>query len=378
MNYVRYLSQNRPGPRMGMGHYERLLIHHLIKISDRGAWRFDIMFDGRAAGQALDAQRLESGLHHARFQGFSSERFAKLPWQVTRAVMRLSGGLPRPDMYHALALSYPAPSGRPAIYTIHDLPPARFPDEGVLPEWAKKAAGEAQAIFTPSQFAKNELVELLDLPEARVHVVPNGCEHDLFHPGVAPASVETLATHGLSGRFLLYVGGFTRRKNVPALLNAWSQLAPQYPDLSLALVGPADKLRALAEAAKAPRVIVVGYLERALLPAVMKASVALVIPSVYEGFGLPPLEAMALGVPVVAVRAGAIPEVVEECAVLAADGSPESLAESIRLLLEDADLARRLALSGPGRARRFSWDEHAQRVLDIYRRVLTPGDAMAS
>jgi glycosyltransferase involved in cell wall biosynthesis len=351
-----------------MGHYERLLIQWLDRVDRGREWGFDITFDGRGSGDSLQGQC--PGVETADLLGFSTLRLARLPWTFARAAMRLGGSRSRADLYHSLALSFPAPPGKPAIYTIHDLPPARFPDEGRVPRWAKRAAAAAAAIVTPSQFAKKELIELLEVPEQRVHVIPNGCEHDIFHPGVAAASESELAARGVHGPFLLYAGGFTRRKNVRSLLTAWQGIAAQYPDLTLALVGPAEPLAAIVGESAPPRVVVVGYLDHAILRNWMKASVALVFPSIYEGFGLPPLEAMALGVPVIGVRAGALPEVVGDAGALADDGSPEALRTAVRQVLDDPSQAARLAAAGPRQAAKFSWEQHAGSVLNVYRMVL--------
>lgn len=367
---VEFLSHNRPGLRMGMGHYERLLIHYLLHNDSSTTWQFGITFDGRHPSQRLDPESIELGLQHAAFLGFSTGRLHRLPWDIARGAVNLRTWRSAPTLYHSLALSYPFPGHRPSVVTVHDLPPARFPDEGVLPRWSREAAQSTRAILTPSQFAKRELVDLLRVPESKVHVVYYGCEHDRFHPEVAPADAATLAKYGITGPFLVYVGGFTQRKNVRALLDAWKNLAPRYPNLSLALVGPAAQLEALEQEANAPRIVVIGYLDRNNLPSVMKASEALVFPSIYEGFGLPPLEAMALGVPVVTVRAGAMPEVVGEAGLLANDGSPDSLAAAMQQLLDNNQLAQRLRVTGPKRAQQFSWSDHARIVLDIYQCVL--------
>jgi len=364
--HVRFLSQNRPGPRMGMGHYERLLLGSLLGSgASEAGWRFDIRFAGRVPRADLEAPE-RSGLEAATCEGYAPDRLARLPWPIARGVLKLSHRLPMPDLFHSLSLAYPAPAGRPAVYTIHDLPPARFPDEGRLPRWAKEAARSAAGVVTPSEFAKSELVSLLGLPEERVHVVPNGYEREVFRLEVTAADPALLAGFGIHGPFLLYSGGFTRRKNVRALLEAWAQLAPSFPELSLVLAGPAEPLAALIAEVPAPRVVLAGYLDRAALPRVLKAATALVYPSIYEGFGLPPLEAMALGVPVVAVRAGAVPEVTGDCAVLAPDGTPESLAAALRSLLEDSSLAASLSRRGPEQADHFSWEDHAAHVLQIY------------
>lgn len=351
---------------MGMGHYERLLLGSLLESgAPEAGWRFDIRFAGRVPREDLEAPE-RSGLEAATCEGYAPDRLARLPWPVARAVLSLTHRLPLPDLFHSLSLAYPAPAGRPAVYTIHDLPPARFPDEGRLPCWAKEAAQAAAAIVTPSEFAKSELVSLLGLPEERVHVVANGYEKIVFHLGVPAADPAMLAMLGIHGPFLLYSGGFTRRKNVRALLEAWAQIAPSFPDLSLVLAGPTEPLAAVMAETPAPSVVLAGYLDRAALPRVLKAATALVYPSIYEGFGLPPLEAMALGVPVVAVRASAVPEVTGDCAVLAPDGMPGSLAAAMQSLLEDTARADSLSRRGPAQADRFSWEDHAAQVLQIY------------
>ena len=218
------LSMSSNGPRMGMGHYERLFLESLALPVGDGRLRFDIVFDGRAKGQEVDRAFAGHGMEAATFAGVSSARLARLPWWAARAAARWMGGRGGwPDVYHSLSLSLPAPACAPAVYTIHDLPPARFADEGRLPRWAVKAARAAAAVLTPSAFAKRELVELLGLRPADVHVIPYGCEHDRFHPGVDPASAAVLAGLGLAGDYLLYVGGFTQRKNVRNLLAAWDR-----------------------------------------------------------------------------------------------------------------------------------------------------------
>lgn len=357
---------------MGMGHYERLLIQSLGQVAPADAenWQFDITFDGRKPKTPFDPNSLDPTLNRADFLGYSTTRLSKVPLGAATTLLNLRFKN-RPALYHSLALSFPLPSHAPGVFTIHDLPPARFPDEGVLAPWAKSAAHQARAIITPSEFAKRELVELLDLPAENVVVIPYGCEHARYHPGIAPSTPEKMSAWGIGGPFLLYAGGFTRRKNVAALLEAWKNIAPDFPELTLALAGPQTQLRALCEAANAPRVVVLGYIAHLEMPNLMKAARALVFPSIYEGFGLPPQEAMALGVPVIiSAQGGATPEVVGQAGVTARDGSAPALAEAMRELLDDAALQERLKVAGPQRAARFDWPSHARAVLEVYRRAL--------
>ena len=366
---VTLLSINPPGKLMGMGHYDRLLTTSLAALPDARDTTFDVVFSGRRSSRAVALHDGQIDTVEARFAGYSVYRLARLPWPLARLASRVVTRA-KADVNHSLSLGFPVPSGRPSVYTIHDLPPARFADEGRLPRWAMRAAKAADAIVAPSQFAKRELIELLDLESEKVTVVPYGCEHDRFHPDVSPTDQAIRKRLGISGRFLLYVGGFTRRKNVAALLNAWAAVADKYPDTKLALAGPAAQLERLVADVSAPRVIVLGYIGRDQLPGLLRASGGLVFPSIYEGFGLPPLEAMASAVPVVAVRAGAIPEVTSGHAILAADGSPEALADAIGQLLANPDKAVELAHAGPQRAAEFNWTRHAEQVMSVYRSII--------
>src|SRR5207237_658131 len=134
----------------------------------------EIVFDGRAKGQQLQPDAIAPGLAGARFSGISLSRMGGWPWWAAERAARIAGGKPCPALYHSPALSDPAPRNAPAIYTIHDLPPARFQDKGTVPQWAKAAMRAAWEIVTPSAWAKGELVELLDIPAEKVHVVPYG------------------------------------------------------------------------------------------------------------------------------------------------------------------------------------------------------------
>lgn len=371
---VHFLSQNRPGPRMGMGHYERLLLHSLdtARRSLEGEnWRFEITFRGRRPAD-IDASGVDISYDAFHFLGFSPQRLEKLPLAASQLVLNraLQTARPHATLFHSLALSFPAPSFAPAIYMIHDLPPAHFADEGRIAPYAKKVAQRAAAIATPSEFARQDLISLLDLQPERVHVVPYGCEHDRYHPDVAPLGSETLRELGLEGPFLLYAGGATRRKNVSALLQAWKAIAPRYPDLSLALAGPQRALNERVALSGAPRARAIGYVPFTRMPGLMKAARALVFPSIYEGFGLPPQEAMALGVPVIVSRAGgAVPEVVGEAGLYAEDGSAEALAEALHQFLTSPDEEQRMREAGPRQVAHSSWDQHARTMLSLYRQI---------
>ena len=367
---IRYLSQNHHGQNhMGMGHYERFLMRHLSSLAARAGMTFDLLYDGRRKrGGSNDCV---GSCVKSRWLGSSSVRLAQLPWKFVRWVVRLREALRPADLYHSLALRFPPPAGRPFILTIHDLPPWRFDDEGTLPQWSRMAAQTAAGVVTPSEFGKREILELLQVQDQKVHVIPNGCDHQKFHADVLPTSPEELRRMDIHTPFLLYAGGATRRKNVPSMLEAWKTVAHRFPEVSLLLAGPQEQLLALVKQAEAPRARALGYVPHEKLRCIMKASEALIVPSIYEGFGLPPLEAMALGVPVMAVNRTAIPEVVGENAVLCRDGSENELVEGMLTILENNDLREELRRSGPIRAQQFTWERHAEQVLELYQMVLS-------
>jgi glycosyltransferase involved in cell wall biosynthesis len=369
---VHYLSQNR-GLTMGMGLYERLLIKNLLE-QNHSSLVADVMFDGRRPKSENAGSCFPPNIRTINFLGFSAAHFASLPWPLVKVLtsLLLPSGAKQSTLFHSLALSFPTSSRLPQIYTIHDLAPTKFSDEGELPTWSKVAANDAQAIITPSEFGKAEIVRELGVAPEKVHVVLNGCEHELFNTTVKPLNHEEHTALGLPAKFVFYAGGATRRKNVIALLQAWGSICVDFPELHLVFCGPQEQLRELVSRSESPRLVVLGYVERQLLPRIMKSATAVVCPSIYEGFGLPPLEAMALGVPTIGTRAGgAVPEVMGDAGYLAEDGSAEALATALRTVLFDLQLMDKLKDLGPKRALQFSWTEHARQVLMIYRNVLS-------
>jgi len=361
---------------MGIGHYERLLMFHLLAESEAcaaaggEAWKFSYTYAGRDGAAPVEGEGgIDPRIQPLDGLGWGTERMQDWPYPVVKALMnsrfRRKAAF-APGLFHSLNLSFPAPTKRPSIYTIHDLPPARFSDEGRLSRWRKEAVRDADLIMTPSQFSKRELMELLDLPEEKLRVIPYGLEHERFNTQVAPASSQTREKFGVAGRYLIYAGGCSQRKNVPSLLQAWKIAAPRLPDVQLLLCGP-DGLKTLAQEAGAERVVTPGYVNRDTLPGLIKSATALVVPSIYEGFGMPPQEAMAMGVPVIGTKAGgAVPEVIGNAGLLAEDGSPEAIAHAIEVLLGDEAMQNRFREDGPKQAQTFSWPAHAREVLDIY------------
>jgi glycosyltransferase involved in cell wall biosynthesis len=297
-----------------------------------------------------------------RSGGAGSRRLPlRLVWSVPYRAAAFVGAVAygRADLLHRLDLRCP-PSTLREVVTIHDLPPLRFDDEGSLPRWAAQSARAAAVVICPSEFAAEEARELLGVQ--RVCVVPNGVDSTIAT--AEPLSGEELTRLQIEGRFVLHAGGATRRKNLDGLAAAWELVRRQSPDALLVLCGPAHPRRDQAFAWM-EGVRYVGHRQPAFVARLMRSAAVVVVPSTYEGFGLPALEAMAAGTPVVATVRGALPEVCGRAAVMV-EPTPEALATGILEALAGGERIQRLREAGRARAREFTWKTAARRMLEVY------------
>lgn len=265
---------------------------------------------------------------------------------------------------HLAGLTIPPPRSVPFVATFHDLCPLHFADEGSLPPWTAEIAERGARLVCPSAFTASELTARLGVEPGRITVVPNGPGNDAA--SAAPLTVAELEDLGLHPPVVLRLGGYTERKNVSLLLDAWPEIRGA-TDASLALVGPPQAARAerLADAPSLAGVSVLDYLPADVVPRLVASAGVLVSTSRYEGFGLPPLEAMTAGTPVVAVRTPFHEEVCGDTAVLVEDDAAALAAAVVRVLADDV-LRESLGAAGRVRARQFSWERSAQLLLDVY------------
>jgi glycosyltransferase involved in cell wall biosynthesis len=264
------------------------------------------------------------------------------------------------DMIHLLALDVPPPRGKPFVVMIHDLSPLHFDDEGTLPLWIGRIAQDAALVLTPSRFTADEVRRHLGVPEERVRVIGGA---PALEAAQSPRLTDSeLGELGITTPFALRYGGYTKRKNVPLLLEAWSRVAVG----TLVLAGPRhpSRERILAGAAH-DRVVILDYVPETLLARLLRTAAVLVSTSSYEGFGLPLVEALAAGTPVVAVSEPFVGEVCGDAAYLV-EPTVEALAEAIACVLLDSTIARSLSDVGRLRAEKYSWTRVADRVLSAY------------
>jgi glycosyltransferase involved in cell wall biosynthesis len=261
------------------------------------------------------------------------------------------------------------------ICTIHDLIPLDHPEwfsrcfsswyEWLLPRLVK----QVRHIIAISEFTKRRLVERLRVRPERVTVIPNGVEAR-FHPRGRSETDAVRRELGIpTPAYLLCVGSLEPRKNLGRLLLAWSRIEGTVPEeVSLVVAGARGSARVFQSVALAnipPRVHFTGYVSDDQLPSLYSGALALVYPSLCEGFGLPPLEAMASGVPVVTSCTSSMPEVVGEDAVLVDPEGVESIADGIQRVVSSNALRQELSRRGLERAREITWERTAQQTLQL-------------
>ena len=291
---------------------------------------------------------------------------------------------------HVLPLVHP----RRTVVTIHDLgyyhePDAHPPRQRAYLEWATRYnAQSATRIIADSEATKRDLVEILAIPADKIRVVYLGVE-ERFHPVQNAAQIAAVrATYAIPGPYILYVGTLQPRKNLARLVEAFGRVvraldtgyeganpysaADPQRRLSLVLAGSKgwwyeDIFRTVQEMELADRVIFPGYVNDDDLPALYSGADLFVLPSLYEGFGLPVLEAMACGTPVVASNVSSLPEIVGDAGLLANPTDPADLARAMTRVLLDPARAGEMRRRGLARARRFSWERCARETLEVLR-----------
>jgi alpha-1,3-rhamnosyl/mannosyltransferase len=283
-------------------------------------------------------------------------------------------------VYHET--NHAAPRTRlPVVLTVHDLSTVLMPatQEKKRAEHFGRAlrqhARDAARVITPTQAIADQVVAELGVPRERVRAIHHGIDPSLM-VGLAaqrgvPPEVRN-AVPGVAGSYLLFVGALEPRKGLPDLLDAYDALpAPIARAFALVLGGPAERvdtaLRRRLRAHREGRVVQLGYVAPSELLALYRGATALCLPSLYEGFGLPLLEALACGTPCLASDDPALVEVAGGAALHAPRGDAGALARQLRLVLEDAGLRDDLARKGPLRAAEFSWEKSARAHLLAYR-----------
>jgi glycosyltransferase involved in cell wall biosynthesis len=308
----------------------------------------------------------------------------------------------RHDVVHGSNFVVPPTRRAARVMTVHDLGVVLYPElcdpsTLVFPDLIRRAAAEGAWVHTPSRFVTDEVVAELGIDPERVRAVHHGipgapddraapansaAPEDAGSPGVPASTSPPLELPDGCRRYLLAIGTIEPRKDYPLLVSAFSAVAAAHPDVALVIVGRdgwgIERYREAVEASPArSRIVRPGYLDHRSLAAVLQQAAGLVYPSVYEGFGFPPLQAMAVGVPVVATAAGAVPEVVGDGAVLVAPGDRDGLAAQLIGVLDGGSDVEQLIERGRRRSQEFTWSACANGLARLYQDAVRSEESQA-
>jgi glycosyltransferase involved in cell wall biosynthesis len=354
----------------GIGTYIRNLLRHLARIDHDTEY---VLLCGEAdIGVAAQLGPNFRGVLEPS-PNYSIREQIHVPWVLRRE---------RPDLYHAPHYVLPAAVTCSSVVTIHDCIHLMFPQ--YLPNRMAYAYARAQmwtaahrsdCILTVSDASKRDILHLFNIPPEKIVVVYNAIDS---HFSVTPPE-ETVARvrerYQLDYPFVLYVGNIKPHKNLVRLIEAFNALrAGDLEDLKLLIIGDEiSKLPALRLAVHRYKlhkhVRFLGYVPDDQLAVLYRLASVFVFPSLYEGFGLPPLEAMASGTPVVTSNVSSLPEVVGDAAVLVDPHDVDSIVDGLRTVLTDPLRAEEMRRKGLARAREFSWERSVVRTLEVYRRI---------
>ena len=346
--------------RRGKGSYVRGLITGLLEEG----------FDGRMA-LLFDASLPLPPIPSGDFVAYTvRQRYGGRLGLIEEAAI-LGSRLARfaPAVYHATTLALPGRCQAPLVVTLHDLIPwvtGGWRMAGERSRWwlGRRLLRRADLVIAPSEATARDARNIAEVPEDRLVVIPEGVA-----PGFVPAEgahLRVAECHGLTRPYCVFVGALDARKDPGALLRGWEVAKRAGADLDLVLAGAASR-QAPAEMGAARRL---GYLEHSALVDLYSAATCLLFPSRYEGFGLPILEAMACGCPVVTYRNSSLPEVAGDAAVVVADGDADAMGRAAAGIALNPQLAAKLRRAGLARAKEFSWQKAARATIAVYRRFL--------
>jgi glycosyltransferase involved in cell wall biosynthesis len=303
---------------------------------------------------------------------------------LIRIPLTLSAELRR-NPVDVLHVQFTAPpfSPCPVVVSIHDLSFEHLPQtfkwrsRKQLRITVRRTARQASQVIALSEYARNDIVNTYQVSPEKISVIPLSAG-DSFRPIRNEEELQRVRqTYGIKGEYMLSVGAIQPRKNLSRLVAAYSRLRHAKPEVKLPKLVLAGKcawlydetLRAIKELDLSDAVIVTGYVPERDLPAMYSGALCFIYPSYFEGFGLPPLEAMQCGVPVIVGDRTSLPEVVGDAGILVNPFDVDALAAAIEKVISDSNLRTELSVQGLARAKLFNWQETARQTLAVYRKA---------
>jgi glycosyltransferase involved in cell wall biosynthesis len=356
----------------GIGRYVGALVRHLGPRAAAGGGGVRWVVARHPADQLVAAGLPAADTSALAWPG----RLATRAWVELRRPRLPAELLGQVDLVHATSAAVPPVRGRPLVATVHDLAFHHFPE--AYPASGRRfhrratriAVDEAARVLVPSAATARDLADLYGLEAARVTVTPLGADPPPQPLDPAPAR-RLLERLGVRGPFLLAVGTLEPRKNLPRLLTAFAEAAPELGEHHLVVVGPTGWGRALPQHGRAPRrAVLAGRVDETTLHGLYASAEGLAYPSLYEGFGLPVLEAMRHGIPVLCGDRSSLPELAGDAALLVDPLDVGAIAKGLVELAGDAGLRERLVAAGLRRAAAFTWPATAAATWAAYQEAL--------
>ncbi len=352
----------------GIAHYIHQTLVHLPRVGAHTYIAFVADRTFRADGMEVVPARLPT-----------SRPPVRILWEQTFLPLELARR--RVDLLHAMAFVTPVLAPVPSVVTVYDLSFALFPESfrpfnrWYLTTMTRRSVRKARAVIAISQNTANDLHRLWGVPRDRIHLAYCGVD-DIFRPIPASEVAAFREARGLPARYILFVGTLEPRKNVVRLLEAYALLKRQGISHKLVVAGGKGWMyepifEAVERLGLGSDVLFPGFVPRQELPLWYNGADVFVYPSLYEGFGLGPLEAMACGTPVVVSDRASLPEVVGGAGLTVSPDDAPALAEAMGAILSDAALATRLRERGLRRAGEFTWERTAQATVRAYESVMS-------
>ncbi|MCL5257103.1 MAG: glycosyltransferase family 4 protein [Chloroflexi bacterium] len=350
--------------RTGTENYSLQIISHMALIDD--ADDFSLYYNSGS----LDSLGLPA-----------SFALQPIPFPRLWTHVRLSAALvsQRPDIVFIPAHVLPAVCPARSVVTLHDLGYVHFPKAHTWPSrlylqastWF--SARYASHVITISEASKRDIMRYCGVPAGKISVIYHGYDQS-YRPLEAPRAAPVAGKYAIDSSYFIHVGTLQPRKNIPRLIRAFSAFKDQGWPHQLVLVGKKgwlyDSIAAAVEASPHSGCIrLLGYVDNNDLPALVARASALVIPSLYEGFGLPALEAMACGTPVIASNTSSLPEITADAALPVDPLDEKAICDALCRVASDPDLREKLSSAGLARAARFSWERCARETLEVLKRV---------
>lgn len=362
------------GERAGIGQYTYQLVKHLLKIDKRNTY---VLFYDHRAGSLKEFTQKRVELVRLPLSQYKKY----LPLAYSHVVVANTFSQANLDVLHAPANVLPLHYKKPAVVTIHDLAiyshPEWFPSgQDFSVKWlVPSSVRKAKHVIAVSQATAQDITRQFHLPKQRVSVI---------HEGIAQTkSISKLTArrhlkpYHLSERYFVYIGTLEPRKNIAGIINAFDSIAcskfKRYKDIQLILAGQKgyhfEDTYNTIQGAKCGRIRYIGYVSDAVKQALLSQALGLVFPSFYEGFGLPVLEAMQAGTPVITSKISSLPELVGKSALLINPAKQFELEHAIDKLASSKITRERLIKKGKVQAEQFSWEKCARETLVVYEKV---------